>query len=85
MLARATSSVEENSKGEVEIRNSHFLSALPEGLVGNFQRAVAQQVIIGGLGNKARTCLPFKSPMTELHTAVARVRRACALSVVKKF
>ena len=49
MLARATSSVEENSKGEVEIRNSHFLSALPEGLVGNFQRAVAQQVIIGGL------------------------------------
>jgi hypothetical protein len=37
------------------------------------------------LGNKARMCLPFKSPMTELHTAVARVRCACALSVVKKF
>lgn len=62
MLARATSSVEKNSQGKVDIRNSHFLSALPEGLVGNFQRAVAQQVIIGGLRNRARMCLPFKSP-----------------------
>ena len=61
MLARATSSVEENSKGEVEIRNSHFLSALPEGLVGNFQRAVAQSDHHWTRGGGGGVCLPVNS------------------------
>jgi hypothetical protein len=49
---KATSGVEKSSECGIEIRNSHCLSALAEALVGNFQRAVAQQIIIerGGMG-----------------------------------
>ncbi len=46
MSAKATNRIEISSKWYVEIRNSHCLSALAEALVGNFQRAVAQQIII---------------------------------------
>lgn len=47
MSAKATSGVEKRSECKIEIRNSHCLSAPAEALVGNFQRAVAQQIIIG--------------------------------------